>query len=152
MPEARAAVSDDGLTIRVTVYGEDGTAMPVALSPVRAIAIAEELIRAALPKIGKEARPSARSAPQRRRGGDAQAARRQGRDENLRKLAEFWHRDGEPLSAVATKIVDRQRRFQPMPEETDPERLAMLEIRNSDLPIPGVRQLLRIISSASNPE
>ena len=152
MPDARAVVADDGLTIRLTTYTEAGVAVPLALSPLRAIAIANELIGAALRKIGNEARPSARSAPQRRRGGDAQAARRQGRDENLRKLAEFWHRDGEPLSAVATKIVDRQRRFQPMPEETDPERLAMLEIRNSDLPIPGVRQLLRIISSASNSE
>jgi len=147
---SRAMVSDDGLTIRLTAYGEDGVAVSVMLSPVRAIAIAGDLIRAALPKIGNEAQLPARSAPQHRRGGDAQAARRQGRDENLRKLAEFRHRDGEPLSAVARKIIDHQRRFQPMPEETDPERMAMLEIRNSGLSIPGVRQLLRIISSASN--
>src|SRR5215472_2021432 len=144
MPDARAVVADDGLTIRLTTYTEAGVAVPLALSPLRAIAIANELIGAALRKIGNEARPSARSAPQRRRGGDAQAARRQGRDENLRKLAEFWHRDGEPLSAVATKIVDRQRRFQPMPEETDPERLAMLEITSGTAQTPGkVRKVVR---------
>ena len=149
---SRAVVSDDGLTIRLITYGEGGAAVPVVLSPLRAVGLADELLRAATPKLGTGAQPAARSAPQRRRGGDAQAARRQGRDENLRKLAEFWHRDGEPLSAVARKIIDHQRRFQPMAEETDPERLAMLEIRNCGLPIPGERQLLRIISSGSNPE
>ena len=152
MPDARAVVSDDNVTISLTVYTEDDAAVPVLLSPLRAIAIAHQLIGAALPKIGNEAQPAERLVPQRRRGGDAQAARRQRRDENLRKLAEFRHRDGEPLSAVARKIIDHQRRFQPMAEETDPERLAMLEIRNCGLPIPGERQLLRIISSGSNPE
>src|SRR5215471_8044875 len=92
MPDARAVVSDDGSTISLTTYTEDSAAMPVALSPVRAIAIAEELIRAALPKIGNEGQPPTRPAPQHRRGGDAQAVLRQGRDENLRGLAKFWHR------------------------------------------------------------
>ena len=50
-------VSDDGTAIYLTAYGQDGTALPVQLSPVRAIAIADELIGAALPKIGKEAQP-----------------------------------------------------------------------------------------------
>ena len=43
MPDARAVVSDDGLTISLTAYAEDGAAVPVALSPMRAIAIADEL-------------------------------------------------------------------------------------------------------------
>ena len=33
---SRAVVSDDGLTIRLTAYGEDGVAVPVMLSPLRA--------------------------------------------------------------------------------------------------------------------
>jgi hypothetical protein len=48
---ARAVVSDDGSAIWLTTYGEEGAAVPVVLAPVRAIAIAGELIRAALPKI-----------------------------------------------------------------------------------------------------
>ena len=45
-------MSDDGETIWLTAYTEDGAAVPVRLSPVRAIAIAGDLVRAALPKLG----------------------------------------------------------------------------------------------------
>jgi len=48
---ARAVVSDDGLTICLTTYSADGSSLPVLVTPVRAIALAGELIRAALPKL-----------------------------------------------------------------------------------------------------
>jgi hypothetical protein len=47
-PAARAVVSDDGETIRLILYGEDGAVATVTLAPVRAIALAGELIEAAL--------------------------------------------------------------------------------------------------------
>jgi hypothetical protein len=55
MPDstARAVVSDDGSTIRLTLYTEQGNGMAVVLAPVRAVALAGELIRAAIPKLGK---------------------------------------------------------------------------------------------------
>jgi len=43
-PAARAVVSDDGSTIWLTAYTATGEAVPVALHPVRAVALAGELI------------------------------------------------------------------------------------------------------------
>jgi len=50
-PAARAIVSADGREIRLTLYTEAGPAAVVALDPVRAVALAGELIAAALPKL-----------------------------------------------------------------------------------------------------
>ena len=47
-PAARAVVSDDGSTIWLTAYTEAGDAVPVVLLPVRAIALARELLSAAV--------------------------------------------------------------------------------------------------------
>jgi hypothetical protein len=49
-PVTRAVVSDDG-QIRLTLYRDDGEAVAVVLAPVRAVALAGELIAAALPKL-----------------------------------------------------------------------------------------------------
>ena len=50
-PAARAVVSDDGSTIWLTAYTAAGEAVPVALRPARAVALAGELIEAAVPKL-----------------------------------------------------------------------------------------------------
>ena len=47
---ARAVVSDDGAAIWLTSYTADGAAVPAELSPLRALALADELLRAAIPK------------------------------------------------------------------------------------------------------
>jgi hypothetical protein len=49
-PAARADVSDDG-QIRLTLYRDDGAAFAAPLAPGRAVALAGELIAAALPKL-----------------------------------------------------------------------------------------------------
>ena len=59
-PAARAVVSDDGSTIWLTAYTAAGEAVPVALQPARAVALAGELIEAAVPKLN----------PVKARGGD----------------------------------------------------------------------------------
>ena len=46
-PATRAVVSDDG-EIRLTLYDDQGAVAVVKLSPLRAIALAGELIEAAL--------------------------------------------------------------------------------------------------------
>ena len=64
----------------------------MVLAPVRAIAIAGELIRAALPKRSLTEEPSVpaaaveRKLSKRRRGGDPRATKRERRDEALREL------------------------------------------------------------------
>jgi hypothetical protein len=50
-PACRAVVADDGQTIRLTLYAETGAVAAVDLDPLRAIALAGELIDAALPKL-----------------------------------------------------------------------------------------------------
>jgi hypothetical protein len=48
---ARAVVSDDGREIRLTLYTEAGAVAAVVLDPVRAVALAQRLIAAALPRL-----------------------------------------------------------------------------------------------------
>src|SRR5258705_8890048 len=82
-PAARAVVSDDGSTIWLIAYTEAGAAVPVVLLPVRAVALARELLTAAVPKLGNVTAQSAATtiAPKRRRGGDPRAEERRRRDE-----------------------------------------------------------------------
>ena len=56
-PCARAVVSDDGTVICLMAYAGGGAALPVPLSPLRAVWLADELLRAALPKLGSEMQP-----------------------------------------------------------------------------------------------
>jgi hypothetical protein len=53
-PAGRAVVSDYGQIIRLTLYLEDGEAALVELSPAAAVALAGELIGAALPRLNGE--------------------------------------------------------------------------------------------------
>jgi hypothetical protein len=50
-PASRAVVSDGGQEIRLTLYGETGAVAAAPLDPVRAVALADELIRAALQRL-----------------------------------------------------------------------------------------------------
>jgi hypothetical protein len=46
-----AVVSDDGQTIQLTSYAQSGAVAAALLDPVRAVALADELIRAALQRL-----------------------------------------------------------------------------------------------------
>jgi len=142
----RAVLSDDGSTIRLTAYGDDGAAVAVTLAPVRAVALAGDLIRAALPKFGNVAAENIVTAHRKHRGGDPFAKQRRELHAGLRALAEFRKNPGKPLVVVAEEIIERQQRYQPMAKETDPERLEMLRVRNTGLRMPGVRRVVSIIS------
>jgi hypothetical protein len=48
---ARAVVGDDGREIRLTLYAEAGAVAAVVLDPALAIALAQRLIAAALPRL-----------------------------------------------------------------------------------------------------
>jgi hypothetical protein len=148
---SRAIVSNDGSTIWLTAYTEAGDAVPVALAPVRAVALAGELIEAAVPKLGSvAAEPAiphpAIEKPIKRRGGDRHAAERRELHDGLRAIAGFRKREGKPLVMVAREVIGICDRCQPMPEETDPERLEVLRVRKTGLRVPGVRQVVSIIS------
>ncbi len=67
-PAARAVVSDDGSTIWLTAYTEAGAAVPVALLPVRAVALARELLTAAVPKLGNVTEENSVRPKDKRRG------------------------------------------------------------------------------------
>jgi hypothetical protein len=53
-PASRAVVSDDGKVIRLILYAETGIVAFVEVDPIRAIAVAAELIGAALPRLTGE--------------------------------------------------------------------------------------------------
>jgi hypothetical protein len=48
---ARAVVSDDGREIRLTLYAAPGAVAAIVLDPVRAVALAQRLIAAALTRL-----------------------------------------------------------------------------------------------------
>jgi hypothetical protein len=52
-PAARAVVSDDGKIIRLTLYADTGVVAAVDLDPLRAIALAGDLIEAARPRLDR---------------------------------------------------------------------------------------------------
>jgi hypothetical protein len=136
MPEsaARAVVSDDGSTISLTVYTEAGDAVPVALMPGRAVALAGELIQAAVPKLNV-----IETKPAKRRGGDPHAEQRQRRDEAICALHKLTG-EGQHVEPWAREWAQRIGRFKPMmPVETDPVRQLMQEIRETGLPVGGKR-------------
>jgi hypothetical protein len=143
-PAARAVVSDDG-TIWLTAYGEGGVVVPVALLPVRAVALAGELIEAAVPKLGNVTEENSTKLRGRRRGGDPRADKRQQRNEDIRALARLTG-NGKPLPQVAQDLITRCERYQPMPEETSPDRILLRRISDTGLPVPRKRRLIDILS------
>ena len=138
-PAARAVVSDDGSTIWLTAYTEAGDAVPVVLLPVRAVALARELLTAAVPKLNVTAKST------KRRGGDPQAQQRRQRDEDIRALARLTG-GGKPLPQVAQDLIKRCERYQPMPKETSPDRVLLRRISDTGLPVPRKRRLIDILS------
>ena len=144
-PAARAVVSDDGSTIWLTAYTAAGQAVPVALHPVRAVALAGELIEAAVPKLGNLVEEKSMTGLVKRRGGDRQAQRRRQRDDDIRALARLTG-NGKPLPQVAQDLIKRCERYQPMPTETSPDRILLRRISDTGLPVPRKRRLLDILS------
>jgi hypothetical protein len=59
-PASRAAVSDNGQTIRLTLFAETGAVAAVELEPVTAIGLASELIETGLLQLNRKC-PDARS-------------------------------------------------------------------------------------------
>jgi hypothetical protein len=84
---ARVVMSDDGSTIWLTAYTEAGDAVLVALHPVRAVALAGELIEAAVPKLGNIVERNSVMSRVKRHGGDQHAQKRRQRDEEFRSVA-----------------------------------------------------------------
>src|SRR5437763_3829559 len=134
---SRAIVSDDGSMISLTAYGQDGAVLRVQLSSLRALGLADELLRAAIPKLGDVpktlARPPIEEKPSKRRGGDPRTTRREQRHEALRELHKLTG-PGKSLRAWSAETARRLARFRPIPEETSPERQLMQEINNPELP------------------
>jgi hypothetical protein len=148
MPEsgARAIVSDDGHATRLTLYTESGEAMSVVLAPVRAVALAGELIEAAVSKLNvgeNSAFTSETKQAKRRRGGDRKAEQRRIRDDKIRALAPIVA-PGKPVEQQARDITGRLARYRPMPNETSPERRLMQELVETGLPV-GADRIRKIL-------
>jgi hypothetical protein len=143
-PAARAVVSDDGSTIWLTAYAANGEVVPVAIKALRAVALAGELIEAALPKLRNAMEEnSVTSAPERRRGGDPQAAARQQRNADILALAALM--GGGKQSDLAEEMAQHLARYRPMPVEMNPTRSLVQKITASGLPV-GKRQIRKILA------
>jgi hypothetical protein len=82
-----------------------------------------------------------------RRGGDYNSGERAERDEALRSLASLIVPE-KPAEEQARILAGRLARYQPMANETTPERVLMQKIAHSDLPVPKVDRLARILRSS----
>jgi hypothetical protein len=139
----RAVLSDDG-EIRMTVYRDDGQAVAVVLAPVRAVALAGQLIEAAVPKLGNAtAKSSITTAANRRRGGDHQAEARQQRNADILALAALMGEGKQ--SDLAEEMAQHLARYRPISEETNPKRHLIQKIAASGLPV-GERQIRKILA------
>jgi hypothetical protein len=96
---------------------------------VRAVALAGELIDAAVPKLNV-----IETKPTKRRGGDSHAEHRQRRDAAICALHKLTG-EGQHLEPWARKTAQHLARFQPMSPETDPARQLMQEIKETGLPV-----------------
>ena len=147
-PAARAVVSDDGSTIWLTVYSESGEAVPVALAPVRAVAIAGDLIRAAVPKLDTTVNSAVAMPPKHRRGGDRLPDKRRTRGEALAELTAMQPGDTEGARIHAAKSKLERYAANGWPREQDKpgeepgnrERDLLRKIMRTGLPIVRERQ------------
>jgi hypothetical protein len=144
--EPCAVISDDGREIRLTTYAGAQAAAEVVLPPLRAIALAGELIEAAKQHLTRAAEPG-----RRRRGGDPKAAARRERNADFRALAQLLA-PGEPFEEQARIVIDRVRRYQPAPGETGEARRRMARIKAIGLTIPGINRMTRILSAETGTE
>jgi len=145
-PAGRAVVSDDGSTICLTTYSADGSSLPVLVTPVRAIALAGELIRAALPKLDVTDSVM-RSAPKFGLNNElAPNAEIRVRDELYRRLNNSLV-VGLSLRQRAEAI--RRKRDRYMPRRSDEgaggERGVLWELHRIGAPDLGERQVRRIL-------
>jgi len=141
-PAARGVVSDDGSTIWLTAYTAAGEAVPVALQPARAVALAGELIEAAVPKLNVTEKSSV-ACPVKTRGGDPYSDQRRTRDAKIRTLAPLVA-PGKSIEQQARDIAGRLARYRPMPDEASPERRLMQEIVEVGLPV-GADRIRKIL-------
>ena len=83
----------------------------------------------------------------RRRGGDPKAARRTERNEAVRALGALLSTELS-LERQAREIIRKLRRYRPAvgDENRDGERGVLHQLANSGLPLPGTRQLKRILA------
>ena len=107
--------------------------------PEGRLALARDLRDAGLRRLGTfpEIKPDWRP-------GDASATKRQRRDEAVRALHKLTD-PGKSLRSWSRETVQRLTRFQPMPDESSPERQLMQEISNLDLPRIGADRIRKIV-------
>src|SRR5438874_7536392 len=141
-PAARAVVSDDGSTIWLTLTPRPARPWPVALRPARAVALAGELIEAAVPKLNVTEKSSV-ACPVKTRGGDPYSDQRRTRDAKIRTLAPLVA-PGKSIEQQARDIAGRLARYRPMPDEASPERRLMQEIVEVGLPV-GADRIRKIL-------
>jgi hypothetical protein len=140
----RAVIADDGREITLTTHVGAQAQAVIVLDPLRAVALAGELITAAQRHLAHTAE-SRRSC----RRGDPKAACRRERDAAASALAQLLA-PGQPLEEQARIVVDRVARYQPVAGKLGADRQLMDQIKAAGLPLPSADRVARIIRSAAN--
>lgn len=141
----RAIISDDGCSIRATLYRGSSALAVVVLDPAAAVRLAGRLIEAAAWRL--DAARGAPDTPPPRRGGDRLPDRRRRRNEGLRDLAALLGADLS-LEQRAAEVIAKAGRYRPaqLDASGSTERQALRRISDAGLPLPGRRQLRRILT------
>jgi hypothetical protein len=139
----RAVISDDGVEVRLTLYVGECAVAWIKLPVVALVGLAADCSVAASRGLSRE-----RAMPQqRRRGGDALRDQRKRRNEALCDLGRLVGAELS-LEQQAARIVAKAVRYRPAPDDRcgGAERQALLRLATSGLPLPGRRQVRRILA------
>jgi hypothetical protein len=139
----RAVVTHDGCRLVLSTYAGSERLAEVELDPLGAVALGHKLVGAGLLHLERAAKT-----PRRRRGGDPSADLRAQRDGALRDFAALVGADLN-LEQRAAAVISRADRYRPAPGDEcgAPERRALQRLASIGLPLPGKRQLRRILGS-----
>jgi hypothetical protein len=139
-PRLRPVVADDGREIMLTVYDADRTVAAMTLSVSLAVNIAGELIAA----VSRRLQGASSTRP---RGGDHRSDKRARRDEALRDFATLLGADLS-LEDRAAQIIGKVTRYRPTARDKQgsSERRLLHRIAETGLPVPGERQMRRILA------
>jgi hypothetical protein len=144
---SRVVLVDDGRRLALVSYAGADRLAEIEIEPLRAVQLAGQLIDVAMRRLSADRSDTAGKGCS--RGGDRRRGNRTARNLAIREYAELL--GGElSLETKAREIIARAARYRPVSgdESRGGERQVLARIAATELPVPGPRQLRRILLSS----
>jgi hypothetical protein len=143
-PDNRVVLVADSRRIALVSYAGADRLAEIEIEPLRAVQLAGELIDAAMRRLSADRQAGEGCG----RGGDRRGGNRTARNLAIREYAELLGSDLS-LEGKAKTIIAKHARYSPMPGDASRggERQVLARIAATELPVPGPRQLRRILGT-----